>query len=269
MQSSQLSNLQIKQIINELIEMQTKYPNCDLSQFQSLIGANQYYQLYQLLSKYIVKGSQVLDWGCGNGHFSYFLLAAGYQTYGFSFNDFPLRQYLKLKDQLNYEFKLGTHQEPKILPYPNDQFDAVVSVGVLEHVRETGGNEIDSLKEICRILKPGGYFICYHFPNQFSWIESISLYIPNKHHHKYRYNQQIINNLCQQTGLEIAELKPYGFLPRNISSKLPKILKKSALISNIWNISDKILQYLLSWFCQNYLFIAKKPDISTNLKESY
>ncbi|PPJ63020.1 class I SAM-dependent methyltransferase [Cuspidothrix issatschenkoi] len=252
--------IETKQIINELMEIQAEYPNCDLSQFQSLISANQYNQLYLILSKYIVKGSKVLDWGCGNGHFSYFLLTAGYQTDGFSFNDFSLRQYLKL----NYNFKLGNRQEPKILPYANNQFDAVVSVGVLEHVRETGGNEIDSLKEIYRILKPGGYFICYHFPNQFSWIETISAYIPNKHHHEYRYNKRMINNLCQQSGLEILELKRYGFLPRNISSKLPKRLKKSALISNIWNISDEILQYLFSWFCQNYLFVTQKPDISIN-----
>jgi len=45
-----------------------------------------------------------------------------------------------------------------------DKFDAVVSVGVLEHVKETGGSEIGSLREIFRILKLNGYLSVTTFP---------------------------------------------------------------------------------------------------------
>ncbi len=257
MELIKLSYLQIDETINELIKIQEQYPDYDLSQFKSLVSANQYYQLYQTLSKYVFQNSEVLDWGCGNGHFSYFLFKAGYKAFGFSFNDFKFREYLT---QFDYEFKLGKHDEPCLIPYLDNTFNAVVSVGVLEHVRETGGNEIDSLKEIYRILKPGGYFICYHFPNQFSWIESISAHIPNKHYHQYRYNTKMILNLCEKTNLELLEIKRYGVLPRNIWSNLPNQIKNSRLMSNICNITDEILKYPCSLLCQNYLFVAKKPD---------
>lgn len=257
MSLDKLNHLKIDDFINEIMQIQDKYPNYGLYQFKSLVSANQYCQLYEIFLNYIAQDSKVLDWGCGNGHFSYFLLKACYQASGFSFNDFKFREYL---NQLDYEFEIGHIDEPKKIPFSNNTFDAVVSVGVLEHVRETGGNEIDSLKEIYRILKPGGYFICYHFPNKLSWIELISSLIPDKHHHEYRYNRKMIYSLCQQTGLEIVEVKRYGFLPRNIWCNLPKEIKNNHLICNIWNISDEILKYPFSLLSQNYLFIARKQQ---------
>jgi SAM-dependent methyltransferase len=261
MNLDKLNYSEIADIIKELIEIQGQYPTYGLYQFQSLVSANQYYKLYQILSKYVVKGSRVLDWGCGNGHFSYFLLKAGYQTSAFSFKDFNFRHYLNL-NQLDYEFQLGTDNEPKKIPFSDSIFDSVVSVGVLEHVRETGGNEVDSMQEIYRILKPGGYFICYHFPNQLSWIELLASIIPDKHHHEYRYDTKMIYNLCQATKLEILEIERYGFLPRNIWWNLPNTIKNSPLMSNIWNITDEFLKYPGSLLCQNYLFVAKKPDFT-------
>lgn len=259
MDLQRLKDLEIKQITEDLIKLQEQYPSYDLLQFKSLVSANQYIKLYKILSKYVVKNGKVLDWGCGNGHFSYFLLKAGYQAFGFSFNDFNFRQHL---DKLDYQFQLGNHHEPTIISYPNNTFDSVVSVGVLEHVKETGGNEIESMKEIYRILKPGGYFICYHFPNQLSWIESLASIIPNKHHHEYRYNTKMIYSLCQTTNLEILEIQRYGFLPRNIWWNLPNTIKNSRFMSNIWNISDEVLKYPGSLLCQNYLFVARKPELT-------
>jgi len=93
-------------------------------------------------------------------------------------------------------------------------------VGVLEHVRETGGSEVGSLREILRILKLDGVFVCYHLPNQFSLIEFIASLLSNKYH-KYRYTRQSIETLCQQSGFELLEIhsmvlpKYVGSLPKN------------------------------------------------------
>lgn len=243
------------QIISELMKIQAENNNCELLQFRSLITAQQYIYLYQILAKYVNTGKIVLDWGSGNGHFSYFLLKSGYKTSGFSFQDFYLRQYF---NGFDYEFKQGNEIKPSVIPYPDNKFDAVVSVGVLEHVRETGGNEISSLQEIYRILKPGGYFICYHFPNQFSWIEAIASLFPAKHHHTYRYTTKLIKIFCQQTNFEFLEIKRYGILPRNIWGNLPIFLRNSPLIAKFFNLSDEILKYPFSWICQNYYFVARK-----------
>lgn len=243
------------QIISELMEMQTQDKNCELLQYRRLITAQQYIYLYDILTKYVDTGKVVLDWGSGNGHFSYFLLKSGYKVSGFSFDDFYLRQYF---NEFDYEFKQGNEIKPSVIPYSDNQFDAVVSVGVLEHVRETGGNEIDSLQEIHRILKPGGYFICYHFPNQFSWIEAIASLFPGKHHHSYRYTSKLIKTFCQATNFELVEIKRYGILPRNIWGNLPIFLGNSPILAKLFHLGDDILKYPFSWICQNYYFVVKK-----------
>jgi cyclopropane fatty-acyl-phospholipid synthase-like methyltransferase len=243
-------------ILNELIKIQEQNSSCSLWQFRSLISANQYRQLYQYFLKYVPQGSEVLDWGCGNGHFSYFLVSSGYKTSGFSFEDFCLRSSL---NNVAYQFKQGSWEEPTAIPFSDNQFNAIVSVGVLEHVRETGGSEITSLKEISRLLKPGGIFICYHFPNQFSLIEAIASRLPNKYHHQYRYTRASIEALCQATGFEVLDIKRYGFLPRNMWGVFPKPIRNSQWLAYIWDLLDDALSYPFSLVCQNYLFVARKP----------
>ncbi|MFW6357601.1 MAG: class I SAM-dependent methyltransferase [Chroococcales cyanobacterium] len=163
-----MNKSKLNSISRQLITLQESN-DYSLFQFKSLVSSHQYSRLYQLILNTLPSGSAILDWGCGNGHFSYFLANQGYQTFGFSFEDFPLRHTL---NNLDYSFTKGNIEQPKRLPYQDAEFDAVVSVGVLEHVRETGGNEISSLQEITRILKPGGLFIS--FPQEdsrhsFSW----------------------------------------------------------------------------------------------------
>ncbi|MBD1879136.1 class I SAM-dependent methyltransferase [Coleofasciculus sp. FACHB-T130] len=251
-----VSNLNINGITHELIKIQEQNSNCSLWQFRSLVSANQYLRLYKIFLKYVPKESEVLDWGCGNGHFSYFLVKAGYKTSGFAFEDFCVRE---TPNSSTYEFRKGSAEDPTAIPYPDNKFNAIVSVGVLEHVRETGGNEITSLREIFRLLQPGGVFICYHFPNQFSLIEAIASRLPNKYHHQYRYTRQSIKTLCQETGFEVLEVQRYGFLPRNMWGVFPKAIGNFPLLAWSWDFLDDILAYPFSVVCQNYLFVARKP----------
>jgi hypothetical protein len=65
------------QIIQELISLQERNNNFNLVQFESRVGADQYLPVYRFIKKTIPLGSKVLDWGCGEGHFSYFLCRSG------------------------------------------------------------------------------------------------------------------------------------------------------------------------------------------------
>ena len=60
----------------------------EMLQFGSLASAHQYLPLYRLWRRYVPVGARVLDWGAGNGHFSYFLVRSGYRATGFSFMPF-------------------------------------------------------------------------------------------------------------------------------------------------------------------------------------
>lgn len=227
-------------------------------QFATYVSAYQYLRLYALMHRYVPLHGTVLDWGTGSGHFSYFLIRAGYQASGFGFNPFP--EMCEGLDKAAYHYQQGSPQEPSALPFDDAVFDAVVSVGVLEHVRETGGNELASMREIHRILKPGGVFICYHFPNKYSWIEYLVRFT-DRFSHAYLFTAADIRTLTRTTQFELLEMGRYAVLPRNIWQS-PSLRHKrlGPPIAAAYNHLDKVLGWLLPIICQNYFFVAGKPD---------
>ncbi|GAX61867.1 SAM-dependent methyltransferase [Candidatus Scalindua japonica] len=242
-------------ILNKLVWFATKYPEGTLLQFLSLVGAYQYRLLYRVFHKYVPTGVKVLDWGVGNGHFSFFLVKAGYKTFGYSLNMFP--KGVELADE-QYRFVQGSTGDPTNLPFKDCSFDAVASIGVLEHVREIGGDEEKSLNEILRVLKPGGVFICYHLPNRYSLVEMVSRFLPKKHHHRYRYTSSKISKLLNNAQLNLIYIKRYGFLPRNFWGRVPTFLSNSKIMALSWNTMDIFLSFLFSILCQNYVFVVRK-----------
>lgn len=243
------------QTFRELASFRENDPACQaLLQFRRQVTAYQYERLYELVDRYLAPGSKVLDWGSGNGHVSYGLWRRGYRVSGFSFEDFGVRKHLDDR----YEFRQGSEEDPSGLPFDANSFDGVMSVGVLEHVRETGGNEAASLKEIVRVLKPGGTFICFHFPNEHSLIEAMARRSANSHSHKYLYNRRDIEALCSGAGLSLVEIKRYGALPRNMWHRAPAAVGNSSVAVGVWNAMDSVLGGLLPRWTQNYLFVARK-----------
>ncbi|HEX7078077.1 MAG TPA: class I SAM-dependent methyltransferase [Candidatus Eisenbacteria bacterium] len=246
-------------ILGELVDMARRYPERGLLQFGGMVGAHQYRRLYRLLRSLVPEGATILDWGTGNGHFSYFVQRSGRKAAGFSLLDGAFRAWLPDPE---YSFRQGDEADPVGLPYPDGAFDAVASVGVLEHVRETGGSEEGSLREIARVLKPGGVFVCYHFPNRWSVIDALARRVPGRHHHVYRYTRSDIVALALRSGLSLERVERYGILPRNFSARLPGALARSKGVAAAWDFVDGALAAPLSMFCQNYLFVARKDPKS-------
>jgi SAM-dependent methyltransferase len=242
-------------ILDELVTLAER-PERDLLQFRSQAGAHQYLRLYRTFRRQVPAGSKVLDWGSGNGHFSYFLGRAGYRATGFSLEGYGFESWLCVP---HYRFVAGSLDDPVSLPFECDLFDAVASVGVLEHVRETGGDEVRSLREIARCMRPGGIFVCYHFPNRTSWIDWLAARVPGKHHHRYRYDRAAIAALVDAAGLELLEVERYGILPRNSGHLIFGPFRKTHASARLWDWLDGVLGAVLAPLCQNFLFVARKP----------
>ncbi|MBI5711623.1 MAG: class I SAM-dependent methyltransferase [Candidatus Eisenbacteria bacterium] len=228
----------------------------ELPQFHSLAGARQYRHLYRMVRRHVPAGARVLDWGTGSGHFSYFLTRAGYRATGFSIAGVSHAAWL---GEPYERFVGGNATDPVTLPFESGSFDAVASVGVLEHVRETGGSEAASLDEIARVLVPGGAFLCYHFPNRTSWVDFAARRVPGRHHHVHRYGRADIEGLVRAAGLELVEARRYGFLPRNSLHRVPGPLREARWAADLWDALDAGLGALLSPLCQNWAFVARKP----------
>jgi len=202
-------------------------------------------------------GARILDWGIANGHFSYFLVRAGYRTYGYSLEDLT---FARLLDDPAYGFVRGGPARPIALPFRDASFDVVASVGVLEHVRETGGDELASLREIARILRPGGCFLCYHFPNRTSWVEFLARQIPGKPHHSSLYARTEILALVGGAGMRLESLRRYAILPRNTWGAMPAAFRNSRLVASGWDALDGFLERLLPPLCTYFSFVARKPS---------
>lgn len=227
----------------------------ELKQFGSLAATYQYRRLYRLWRRYVPPGADVLDWGSGNGHFSYFLSRAGYRATGYSFGQYVYRDWLA---DSAYRFVLGDEREPVALPFDDASFDAVGSIGVLEHVRDTGGDEGKSLAEIARVLRPGGVFVAFHFPNKTSWIEFVADRVPGKHHHRYRFTRADIDRLARGAGLEVLETRRYGLLPRNTAHRLLGPWRDARWSAEAWDRLDALLSVIANPIVQNHYFVARK-----------
>jgi SAM-dependent methyltransferase len=225
-------------------------------QFTSRAGSHQYLRLYDLTRRYIPGGAEVLDWGTGSGHFAYFLIRSGFRTTGFSLFDDPVPAVLA---DSGYRFVMGDAADPVTLPFEDESFDVVASIGVLEHVRETGGDEEASLREIRRVLRPGGTFLCYHLPNRYSWIDLAARTI-KAGHHTYRYTPDEIVSLVGGAGLRLLEQRRYAFLPRLPLHRLPRRLRWSEPFAHAYDAVDAALGRACPWICQNHYFVARRDD---------
>jgi ubiquinone/menaquinone biosynthesis C-methylase UbiE len=219
-----------------------------------LASLHQYQRAYDIVREYIPAGACVLDWGGGSGHFTFFLEQNGYQASIFAFDspEFVLPE----MQSGRVIFTAANINEPVKLPFADNSFDAVCSIGVLEHVREIGGDERASLKEISRILKPGGIFFCYHLPNKNSWIEWMAKRV-GTYHHKYTYTEPQIRHLFNGL-LGIRVCTPYAILPRNSLRRLPKVFVNSSIFAYLFNSFDILLGKFLPRVHQNWLVVAIK-----------
>ena len=226
--------------------------------FGSKFSANQYQWAWQQTLLHSDKNKAILDWGCGNGHFCIFLLEQGFQNvHGYAFRPPSLQELLPAGQ--TFTFHLGDRQEPTQLPFEDSSFSTILSIGVLEHVREFGGTEVASLREINRVLEPGGLFICAHLPNRNSLIEAIARARKAKYFHQYTYCEAEILGLLRQSGFARPSLmKRYGIIPRNSFSGRLAAIGNSKRCAQVLETADMLLSIMLRPFCQNYGFVCKK-----------
>ncbi len=231
----------------------------------ALMGA-QYCLPINALNRYLLPDPDisVLDWGCGDGHFSYLLGINNYWVNAYSLYALgPMQSVLEKKFKHKYVFDQSQSAHPVELPYNDEKFNAVFSVGVLEHVRDFGGDEIASLQEINRILKPDGYCFIFHLPNKYSWIEFFHrvlkrFNIANKHVHDILYTTDDIHALAKKTNFSVIEIFRYNLFPRNIFKLFPNKLGNNKLVVSLISIIERVCSCVFNYFSQNYCVVLQK-----------
>jgi SAM-dependent methyltransferase len=167
-----------------------------------------------LLDAGFPEDASVLDWGAGPGHLTYLLehlgLATTYLDFDYDYPAFKLAL-SRLKGEKRFI------EDPVKLPFEDSSFDAVVSFGVLEHVPDPPG----SVGEVMRVLRPGGIFFVYHFPNKYSYTEALAglLGVPN---HGYKLDRRGLLRLLDVPGSEIERADYRYLIPRNLTD-MPRL----------------------------------------------
>lgn len=155
---------------------------------------------------------RVLDWGAGKGHISYLLRKAGFDVTSCdvqstaSDSSFGQRTPI-LEEQSIHVIPL---LDDVALPFADASFDLVVSFGVLEHVR----SDALSLREIRRILKPGGRFFFSFLPYWLSWTQRVTR-MRGDWYHPILYRARGVRRLASDAGFRVEGIWHGQLLPKN------------------------------------------------------
>jgi len=136
----------------------------------------------------------VLDVGCGLGVARRFLSAQG--TYvGVDMSAATVELARRLHPQARTDFRLGSLPH---LPLPSASVDAAICLEVLEHV----GDDRKALRELRRVLRPGGFLIV-SVPQTFYWGAYRELIGHFRH-----YTPESLRDLLQKERFELVEGLP-------------------------------------------------------------
>lgn len=162
-------------------------------------------------SKRVRRGSRLLDFGCGAGHLSPYLLAAGFEVWGLdSSTDLVNSVNARNENEPRWKGALtDSHQ------FESGFFDVVVCIEVVEHVFDHELHPM--LREINRLLKPGGVAM-FTTPNNED-IEGASTCCPfclstfHYRQHLRSFDGSSLGNTLKHAGFVIEFCSGLNFIP--------------------------------------------------------
>lgn len=167
------------------------------------------------------KRHRVLDWGCGFGHLAEAIRQQGLDVTLYDYvPDVPAKIGVPLQ---RYPDLVATVSSDEIkLPFEDSSFDSVVSMGTLEHVQYPN----ESLQEIRRVLRPGGYLYVYKLPNRWSYVEYLAKKTGRYYHgalpHDRVYTLTTAEELLTANGFAVVEAQYMNMLPlMSLSRRAP------------------------------------------------
>lgn len=101
-----------------------------------------------------IRGKKIVELGAGSGSDIMSLAKSGAEAYALDFSSESLKSINFWAKKKNTHIQT-VRADIKKIPFPDNYFDLVYSVGLVEHFKKT----LPLIKEQLRILKPGGFLI--------------------------------------------------------------------------------------------------------------
>lgn len=203
-------------------------------------------------------GSKVLDAGCGSGrHLRALAKLPGLKLTGIDRNqkdvDEAARTLRAMPDALSHDYSV-TCADITHLPFASEYFECVICSEVLEHIPE---HEI-ALKELVRVLKPGGHLVVSvprYFSERICWLISPD-YSRDEGGHIRIYKNRKLQRMLAKQGLQCWKINykhalhaPYWWLKCLVGLK------------NETNLLVRAYKKFLEWD------IMQKPPLVRRLEE--
>ncbi|NCR89149.1 MAG: class I SAM-dependent methyltransferase [Microcystis aeruginosa G11-01] len=185
----------------------------------------------QYLDKIFPSPGLLLDLAGGDGCIAYHFMKQGYQVALLDISEKSLR------NALNHGLcSVGIVDVEKTLPFESESFDYVFWGDNVEHLLRP----LNTLKEIARIMKPGGVLAC-SFPNMSYWVYRLKylLYgnVPNteplnpeiwERDHIRTWNKNDFSRFISQTDFRVQSFLPVN-KPGGRSATLNKLMSKLSI----------------------------------------
>lgn len=154
--------------------------------------------LEQVIKKLnLPESAEIFEAGCGTGG-NLAMLARHGQVYGMELND-TARTYAS-------KLQLAQIQPgclPNDIPFPEQKFDLIVLLDVLEHIEEDAA----SLQALTAKLKPSGYLLITVPAYAWLWSKQDEIL-----HHKRRYRQQNLLPLVRNADYQVNFISYFNFI---------------------------------------------------------
>ena len=210
-------------------------------------------RIVNYLAKKIPQNAKVLDWGCGYGDVSYLLKNKRPDLEIILCDTLSSPPWEILTEHVN--LKKIIFQDQRKISFQDNYFDAIIGIGVLEHVED----QEYSLREIYRTLKPKAKFFVFLYPNSFSYTEKFQKLIKHPFHEN-PLSMKELKNLFTKTGFFMQDQQYQLMLPF-VLSRFPACVRRSYnifgnLIVLINTVFEKIP--LLNKFSSNIMIVVRK-----------
>ena len=201
----------------------------------------------------LVRGTTVLDIGCGDGKLLHMLQEKGKDVKGVELYESYLKaaqQRLKGKAKI---MKLDASKE--IIP---GEYETVILSGVIEHIK----NDVDFLRKISSNVKECGELLL--LTSAYPWLYSV--YDANIDHYR-RYSKEGIISVLIQAGFQIESIYSWDAvgIPFLVFCKLFNTLPVSSkkmrnpFLNKILNLWFKLVENKMPFpFGLNYIVVARK-----------
>jgi 2-polyprenyl-3-methyl-5-hydroxy-6-metoxy-1,4-benzoquinol methylase len=199
---------------------------------------------------------RLLDWGCGYGHLSHMLALRGVDVTSVEWHPTIPEGTVRPAERYD-DVTIRYTQEPVALPYEDASFDTILSMGVLEHVQHPDA----SLRELWRILRPGGRLYVHKLANRFSYLEAVARRAGFYYHGQLEfdrvYTRASARALVEGAGFDVQELHLANVLALGLTAG---VAQRPGFVSAWWRANRALARVPgLNLVATNIDLVARRP----------